>query len=192
MQGYTIDTAILDDIGAIGALFTESFKDSVLFHCGCLPKPQAAEDIFTLVYETEPKAAFVVRRPDGRVAGYCFALTDITQLWVRAVTHGYILKWCFRWLTGRYGFGFYPVKMAMLNKLAFFRSAFAPGKRAKARILSIAVADNKVQRVRLEVRPDNSSAIKLYERQGFVSAGVTFDPQGEWTIMFKEMEHRHV
>ena len=208
MTGYKIDRAGLDDIAAIGALFTESFMDSVLFHCGCVPKPRAAEDIFTLVYKAEPEASFVARTSGGKVVGYCFAPTDISKLWVKAVTQGYLLKWCFHWLTGRYGVGFYPVKKVLFNKLAFFRSAVTPGKRAKARILSIAVDQacrgqglggalmdkagayfqgKKVKRVRLEVRPDNLFAIRLYERQGFIQDGTTQNPQGEWLIMFKEM-----
>ena len=48
-----------EDIKDIAALFTQCFQDSVLHHCGGrLPRPQAMGDVFSLVYEAEPEAAF--------------------------------------------------------------------------------------------------------------------------------------
>jgi ribosomal protein S18 acetylase RimI-like enzyme len=204
-----IDQATMADIPAIAALFTESFKDSVLHHCGRLPKPQAMEDVFALVFSAEPSAALVARGSGGQVVGYCFAPTTLSRLWIRSILGGHLLKWAWRWLTGRYGFGLHPVKIILLNKLAFLQSAMVPAKAANARILSIAVAEEVrgrgiagkllagameyfkergVFRVRLEVRPDNAAAIRLYERWEFVPGGITRDSQGEWLIMFKEME----
>jgi len=101
------------------------------------------------------------------------------------------------------------VKIIVLNKIAFLRSAAAPSQSASARILSIAVSPDwrgkgvagalmavamdyfkslGVGRVRLEVRPDNAPAVKLYHHYGFADAGFTYDSQGPWLIMFKEME----
>ncbi|MBP2652660.1 MAG: rimI: ribosomal-protein-alanine acetyltransferase [Firmicutes bacterium] len=197
------------DVPAIAALFTESFKESVLHHCGGkMPKPCAMRDVFALVYEAEPAAAFVARSSEG-IIGYCFAPTALPRLWWRAVLGGHIFKWALRWISGQYGFGFSPVKVILLNKLAFLRSAATPTKASNARILSIAVALDwrgrgiagdllaaglayfrvtGAHRVRLEVRPDNISAIKVYQKKGFVEAGMTYDSQGPWLIMFKEME----
>lgn len=211
--GFVVERAHAADVPAIAALFTVSFRESVLHHCGRLPKPQAMEDVFTLVYEAEPAAALVARTAGGEVAGYCFAPTALPRLWLRAVTGGHVFKWAWRWLTGRYGFGAHPVLVILLNKLAFLRSATTPSKAASARILSIAVAPSwrgrglarammaeaiayfrakRVARVRLEVRPDNASAIRVYEDCGFVAAGFTYDSQGPWLIMMKEMEQGDV
>ncbi len=211
-MAYRVEAARAADIPAIAALFTVSFAASVLHHCGRLPAPQAMQDVFALVYEAEPAAAIVARAGD-EVVGYCFAPTALPRLWVRAVTGGHIFKWTWRWLTGRYGFGLHPVKIIVLNKLAFLRSAATPTKAANARILSIAVApswrgrglakammaaalayfrERKAVRVRLEVRPNNAPAIKVYEDCGFVAAGCTYDSQGPWLIMMKEMEQGHV
>lgn len=211
--GFTVGRAHAADVPAIAALFTESFRESVLHHCGRLPAPQAMEDVFALVYEAEPDAALVARTDEGAVAGYCFAPTALPRLWLRAVTGGHLFRWAWRWLTGRYGFGLHPVKVIVLNKVAFLRSAATPAKAASARILSIAVAPSwrgrglarammaealayfrsrLVARVRLEVRPDNAPAIKVYEDCGFVAAGLTYDSQGPWLIMMKEMEQGDV
>lgn len=205
-----INRALPADIPAIAALFTESFTESVLHHCGRLPKPQAMEDVFSLVWSAEPAAALVARNGEnGRIVGYCFAPTGLSHLWVRAVLGGHILKWAWRWLTGRYGFGLHPVKIIMMNKLAFLRSSLRPAAAVNARILSIAVAEDcrgrgiasrlmeaaveyftaqQAKRIRLEVRPDNLPAVRVYQKMGFYPGGRTADSQGEWLIMFKEME----
>jgi len=210
---FRVERAQVADVPAVAALFTISFEESVMHHCGRLPKPQAMEDVFALVYEAEPDAAIVARAAGGEVVGYCFAPTALPRLWLRAVAGGHIFRWAWRWLTGRYGFGLHPVWVIVLNKLAFLRSAATPTKAANARILSIAVAPSwrgrgvarammaaalayfqarRVARVRLEVRPDNAAAIKVYEDCGFVAAGYTYDSQGPWLIMMKEMEQGNV
>jgi len=210
----SIEQAKLSDISAIASLFTEGFHESVLHHCGgILPKPQAMQDVFTLVYQAELQAALVARTLTGQVVGYCFAPTQLSNLWLRALWGGHLLKWTWRWLTGQYGFGLHPVKVIVMNKVAFLRSAAVPTEQANARILSIAVASEargrgvanqlftkamayfkakKVNKVRLEVRPDNEVAVSLYKKWNFVSAGYTADSQGKWLIMYKEMEHHDV
>lgn len=201
-------------IPLIAAMFTECFKESVLHHCGGrLPSPRAMEDVFTLVYQAEPEAALLARSRDGQYLGYCFAPTHLSGLWFRALWGGHLLKWIWRWLTGQYGFGFHPIKIIVMNKLAFLSSSIAPKRTANARILSIGVLPEargqgiasqligasldyfiaqKVSRVRLEVRPDNAAAIRVYEKWGFIADGYTMDSQGKWLIMFKEMRQSHV
>ena len=209
-----IEQAKLCHIPIIAELFTESFKESVLHHCGGrLPTTSAMQDVFTLVYQAEPSAALLARNEQGQYIGYCFAPTKLSGLWFRALWGGHLLKWTWRWLTGQYGFGLHPVKVIVMNKLAFLHSAVAPTKTANARILSIAVAPEargqgvasqligkaldyfrtqEVTRVRLEVRPDNPAAIRVYEKWGFAQDGYTMDSQGTWIIMFREMEQCYV
>jgi len=211
---FCIAQADARDVPAIAAVFTECFQDSVLHYCGSLPKPQAMEDVFRLVYEAEPAAAFVAKAGGEKAAGdktpiigYCFAPRRLSRLWLLAVARGHVFRWAWRWLSGQYGFGLHPVKIILLNKLAFLRSAVHPAQAIEARILSIAVTSAwrgrgvaaalmaaamdrfekcGVRRVRLEVRPDNIPAVRLYRRFGYAGAGETFDSQGPWLIMIWE------
>lgn len=207
MAAYEVRLAKRDDIPAIASLFTEAFRDSVLHHCGTIPKPRAMEDVFGLVWAAEPEAAFVACDEAGRLAGYCFAPARLYLLWLRALLGGYLLVWTVRWLTGQYGFGLRPLKLIFANKLFFLQSAVTPGKTAGARILSIAVAQSArgqgiasllmdravdrfnrlgIKRARLEVRPDNLPARRVYENHGFQAGGITRDLQGDWLIMYRE------
>lgn len=207
MAEYTVRSATCDDIPAIAALFVEAFRESVLHHCGQIPKLTAMEDVFSLVLRTEPGAAFVACDRSGGLVGYCFAPTCLYRIWVKAIFDGDLFVWGYRWLTGKYGFGLRPVKVIFSNKLFFLRSALTPGKAARARILSIAVSEQArnhgiagmlmdtacdwftrcgIKRVRLEVRPDNVPAIRVYEKHRFYMDGYTEDLQGKWLIMYRE------
>jgi len=97
----------------------------------------------------------------------------------------------------------------MGNKLVYFlNSRSLPNGGVDSRILSIAVApefrglgmgkalleralsDLRQQgstEVGLEVRPDNSVALNLYERAGFIPLGRFADAQGQWLAMVKKL-----
>lgn len=207
MASYKIKCASIDDMQAVADIFSECFRDSVLFYCGKQPYRQAMQDIFTLVFEAEPQGVFVAKH-QSRTVGYCFCPSDISKTYVTAVKRGYIFKFAWRYFTGCYGIGLQPLKMLFLNKVSFLKSALDRKHKCSARILSVAVLpefqgrgiatmlmraalnyffEQQTEKVRLEVRPWNLPAIKVYEKMGFQTAGKSSDPQGEWLIMFRKM-----
>ncbi len=198
------------DLLAVAALFYESFAESVLYYCGRPPTAQAMADVFACVLAAEPEGAYVAEE-NGQIAGYAFTPVRLSAIWREAVLGGHVFLWAWRWLTGKYGFGWGPVARLLANKTDFFSSALADRLAAEARILSIAVGEAYrgrgvghllfanamarfvrmgVDRVRLDVRPDNAAALALYRSFGFQEAGRAPDPQGEWLIMFWHKERK--
>ena len=199
------------DLLAVADIFYESFQASVLYYCGRPPAAQAMADVFACVLAAEPEAAWVAER-DGLVAGYAFTPVRLSAIWREAILGGHVFLWAWRWLTGRYGFGWGAVVRLLANKTDFFSSAMQDQFQAEARILSIAVGSKQrgrgvgrmlfanamarfcrlqVERVRLDVRPDNQAALALYRGFGFQAVGSAPDPQGEWLIMLWHGERKN-
>lgn len=96
----------------------------------------------------------------------------------------FVLKWTIKWLLGLYGFGIRPVWKILTNKIDFFKFQTKYAREISAQILSIGtlksyrgksigtklveaglefLKSKGVKEVKLEVRPDNLPAIKLYK-----------------------------
>lgn len=207
MREIAIAAATREDIRPVSRLFAAAFSDSLrhLFG-GREPARTALLDIFTFIYEVEPRC-FLVAREDDRVVGYCISPLSMRRLWWLAVARGYVLKWSFRWVTGRYGFGFAPAVLLLSNKLSFLTSPHNY-RGSDSQILSIAVdathrnmgigtallseavtylRQRRARQLKLEVRPWNRPALRLYEKLGFRTIGTLQDSQGEWLVMVKHL-----
>jgi len=112
-------------------------------------------------------------------------------------------------VSGQYNLGLPTLRTSITNWFAILREARQGTElNSDARILSIAVHPDTqghglgkvlmdagmqylstcgVSRIRLEVRPDNPAAMRLYARYGFQTVGETHDTQGTWLIMLKEL-----
>lgn len=205
--GYVYRLAQTSDLEGIARVFAAAFPESIAHYFRRPPAPAVVAEPFALCLAAEPEALYVADAGGGQIAGYIFAPASTSRIpWV-AVRHGIIFKWFWRWLTGRYGIGMAPVRALTINKLDFLSSAREPDVKAEARILSIAVDPahqgqgiatelcrlglERLDRlgagpVRLEVRPENRSALRLYLGLGFREFGKTRDAQGDWLIMLRE------
>jgi len=203
------------DLGGVAEVFHAGFPESVahIYGEGRRPPAELTASLFRVCLRSEPEAFLVVvdEAAGGRVAGYIFAPAALSRVWKVALLRGYVLRWAWGWLSGRYGLGWRPVQLALHNKLAFVRNAATDRLKVDARILSIAVHPDYqgkglarrlcepalarldrlgVQVVRLEVRPWNAPAVHLYTSLGFRRVGAMVDSQGEWWVMLRRSSQR--
>lgn len=195
------------DLQGIARVFSLAFEDTLRSIFGRMPPRRVFRDVFSLCYRAEPSGLLVARSGLG-VAGYVFAPSDMGRLYRAATLGGHLWQWLRHWLRGDYGFGWSPLRVLLLDKYAFLRSSLETGPFPAARILSIAVdpafrgrglgsallqaalaslAKRGARRVRLEVRPENAAAVRMYEKAGFRRVGTMVDTRGPWWIMEAEV-----
>jgi ribosomal protein S18 acetylase RimI-like enzyme len=143
-------------------------------------------------------------REDGRLTGYAIFVPSLKRVQRAAVFRGAIFRWAIAALRGGFGLRFSAIPRVLLNKLFFMRSGGRYRDRGDAQLLNIAVdpaAQGRgiarelvraglsamralgVPEVRLEVRPWNAAALRLYQKTGWRETGRTRDLEGEWVVM---------
>ncbi|WPX08104.1 GNAT family N-acetyltransferase [Anaerocellum danielii] len=202
-----IRCAKFSDLPQIAQIFREAFSDSIEFYFENKIKNSAIEDIFKVVLIAEPQGFLLYEDEENKkIAGYICVVRDIKRVWIAAILTLSFLKWPIKWLLGLYGFGIRPVWKILSNKIDFFRFQTKYAREISAQILSIGtlksyrgksigtklveaglefLKSKGVKEVKLEVRPDNLPAIKLYKKFGFYQIGMSRDPQGKWIVMKK-------
>ncbi len=194
------------DIPTVAAVFSKVFTAEINRVLEKQPPTKLLMQVFELLYDAEAQA-LIVAKIDGRVVGYIYAPVSLHNLWRTALLRGHIMSWLKHWLRGQYHFSRSALRIILLDKFYFVRSSLARENRVEQRVLSIGVlpeyrnrgiatglvkqALNRfeqlgVERVRLEVRPENVAAYRLYERLGFVTRNTIRDTRGEWLVMVKE------
>ena len=207
---WPIRLASWADLPQVAELFLFSFAETIKHLYGAnIPRKdalqEALQDFFGFLLKEEPGAFWVIRRKEDteqKLSGYLVVSADLVYLWRRAVWGGYIFRWAAKFMTGAYGLSWRALGHLLINKMVFWRSSrFQP---CRAQILSLAVAENcrrqglgrallqkgitylrkqSRHRIKLEVRPWNKAALRLYQSCGFTRAGTTRDTQGEWLVM---------
>ncbi len=202
-------TAKSVDLPKIAGVFLAAFPESVRHYSRRQINPSIIEDIFGICLDSEPDAFFVAEL-NHTVVGYIFAPAHFSRLTRVAILHGHIFRMFGRWIIGRYHIGLRPVIIAARNWWYLISETKHEIPHTDERILSIAVhpsfqgygiatgllahglrylRSSGAKSVRLEVRPDNSSAVRVYRKYGFTPEGYTSDTQGSWLIMLKDMSN---
>ncbi|MCF6096127.1 GNAT family N-acetyltransferase [Thermovorax subterraneus] len=149
---------------------------------------------------------FMVALHNDEVYGYIIMADDVRRLWTKALFSGFIFKVAAKALKGIYGIGPATIYKVVKNKLYYLKFEISTEKTAQ--LLSIAVHPSHhgkgigkklleaglkyikyrgIKKIKLEVRPDNKSALSIYEKYGFQEVGKAKDLQGDWLIMVKEL-----
>lgn len=208
MDKQEIRQCTKNDVPAMARVFLSAFHESVRHVAGeGRLNEVAVQDIFEFLHDAAADGCFVAYS-GNTLAGYIVAITDMKILWKKAVFKGYVFKWFVRFVKGTYGLTLRSIFLLLRNKLAFASSSLKRSHGHAAQILSIGVLEayrkkgigtKLVERaleylssygaktVKLEVRPDNMPARRIYERMGFVSVGEFRDSQGPWIVMIKDL-----
>lgn len=200
-----IRTAALKDVEAVAEVFLKAFERSIRFFtpvtCGI---KRAFFDFFSLLISTFREGVMVAEE-ENKIVGYIVMADNVRRLWKEAVLSGFIFKVIVKYFKGEYGINLKDALRIVFNKVFFLK--FEVITSPSAQLLSIGVMPEHhgrgigrallekgmeyirkkgIKRVKLEVRPENSSAVNLYKSFGFKVRGRTRDLQGEWLIMVWE------
>jgi len=202
--------ASTEDLLGIGRVYLRAFPGSLRDLRSPDLSARAVADVVAACLAAEPECIAVAeaQAPEQPVVGYVIAPSDTSKPWRAALRRGLPLAWLWRLITGRYRLRWSAAVALFGDKLQFWAAARQPGAPCRAAILSLAVdpawqgqgigrrllaiALERLRGlglpcVRLEVRPDNPVARRLYESVGFRRVGDYSDSRGAWEIMRLEM-----
>ncbi len=166
------------------------------------PSP-ALLSIWRFLRRNEP-GGFIGAFEDERLAGYAIFSASVRAVQRRALLSGAWLGWAFQFARGPGALRPRVLLVRLANKLSFVRDGARFRERGAAQLINLAVdpaAQNRgcgkllvraglaylrscgVSECRLEVRPENRSAVRVYVATGWFEAGRTRDAQGEWLVM---------
>jgi ribosomal protein S18 acetylase RimI-like enzyme len=160
-------------------------------------------DVWAFIREIEPRG-FLAARENGVLVGYAIFVPSLKRVQREAIRRGAALRWMLSALRGGFALRFSAVWRVLLNKVLFLGSSGRYRTIGDAQLLNIAVdpraqgrgiatelvreglrvmAGIGVPEIRLEVRPWNAGAVRLYEKTGWREVGRTKDLEGEWVVM---------
>jgi ribosomal-protein-alanine N-acetyltransferase len=195
-----------DDLLGIGRVYVRAFPDSLRQLRSPNLSPRAVADVAGACFLAEHDCIMIAETRDGseQIIGYIIAPCDAGGPARVALRRGLVFVWLWRWATGRYRIALRGALGVLRDKLHFRGTWIVPGAECGAAVLSIAVDPSfqgrgvgkrlltegisRLQRlncecVRLEVRPDNEPARRLYEHVGFRRVGEFRDSRGPWVTM---------
>ncbi|MFO8059531.1 MAG: GNAT family N-acetyltransferase [Bacillota bacterium] len=209
MRACEVRRATANDVAEVARVFRDCFPDSIERLFPGSPPAWVVESLMGFVIEAEPGCCSVALDRNGEIAGYCMAVASMPRMWLRAPLSGRMWALLGAVLTGKIRIGLRGMGMVLRDKAAFIASFRSFLRRGTGQILSVGVSpaargrgvgerlvrsglshlrSSGVRAVKLEVRPDNEAAMRLYCRVGFVRVATTRDTWGPWLVMSMELD----
>lgn len=160
-------------------------------------------NVWSFIRKIEPRG-FLGAYVDGELVGYAIFVPSLKRVQREAIRSGAVIRWALDALRGGFGLRFSAIPRILANKVLFVRSGASFRSKGDAQLLNIAVAPQHagkgiatalvqaglalmrqmaVREIRLEVRPWNEGAVRVYRKTGWREAGRTRDLEGEWLVM---------
>lgn len=160
-------------------------------------------DVWSFIREIEPRG-FLGAHLDGRLVGYAIFVSSLKRVQREAIRTGAVFRWALAAIRGGFGLRLAAIPRIVANKALFVRSGGRYRSKGDAQLLNVAVVPEQqgkgiatalvlaglqamremgVAEVRLEVRPGNENAVRVYRKTGWREAGRTRDMEGEWLVM---------
>lgn len=196
-----------EDIRSIAKIYLEAFPESVDFFF----RGDAGDRLLRIIalgfgILLDAGCRFFIAKDSlGNLCGYSIVALDDAELNRVLLRGGLALKVAREFIAGKIPIRLTEILRLAVNGMVMAVSSFVLPKRTSfGRVMSIAVykgargqglgrdllrralqclADEGIQVVRLEVRPENTPAYELYRTEGFSEIGVTRDLQGRWVAM---------
>jgi len=159
-------------------------------------------DVWQFLHGVAPHG-FIAAREDGKLVGYAIFVPSLKEVQRRAILSGAVFRWS--WNTLRRGeLQWSAIARIVRNKALFISGGQRFRSKGDAQLLNVAVdpvAQGRglakqlvlsgmqsmrsagIPEIRLEVRPWNKPAVRVYEKTGWREAGRTCDLEGEWLVM---------
>jgi len=197
--------ASLKHIEAVVEIFCAAFEKSINFFTPINDGlKKAFKHVFALILSVFGEG-FMVAIVEDEVCGYIVMADNVKRVWRKALFSGFLLKMASECISGAFNLKLPTIYKIIKNKLFYMR--FELSTDTNAQVLSIAVhpqhqgkgvgkrlleagikyiESRGIRQIKLEVRPENIPAVRLYESFGFRPRGKTRDLQGEWLIMVRD------
>ena len=191
------------ELGAAAEIFQAAFAHEHASRYREGARANSFLHVWSFLHELEPES-FLAAREDGRLVGYAIFVPSLRRVQWEALRSGALLRWSLIALRGGFGLRLSAVWRVLMNKIMFLRSGGRYRSKGDAQLINIAVLPEAqgrgiakalvreglrvmrmrgVPEVRLEVRPWNHRAVRLYENTGWRQVGQTRDLEGEWLVM---------